>query len=321
MLGLIIILIFITATFITYFILSYVLGENKSITRINKYVNHEYSFMQEEKSPREGIIKIVSTMGKKFGNLGIFTAYKKRVQSELNKAHVLLKGEEFISICMITMIGCILFFSIILRNIAMGLLFGLIGWNIPMMFVKRKKKKRIKLLNDQLGDAIVLVSNSLKAGYSFFQAIDTVSTEMSGSIAEEFGQVKKEINLGFTTEQALENLIKRVDSDDLELMVTAVLIQRQVGGNLAEILDNISGTIRDRVKILGEVKTLTAQGRMSGMIIAFLPPVMGALLFLINPQYIILLFNNTLGLIMVGISVLMELIGIFFISKIVKIEV
>jgi tight adherence protein B len=275
----------------------------------------------QEKRNFNRIIKNLLSSGKEIGNLGIFNGYKKNIQAQLIKAHIPLKGEEFITLCIISAITFMIVFFIVSKSIITGLTLGTIGWYLPILFVKSKKKKRIKLLNDQLGDAISLISNSLKAGYSFFQAIDATSTEMSGSIAEEFAQVKKEINLGLSTEYALENLVKRVESDDLELMITAILIQRQVGGNLAEILDNISETIRERIRIKGEVKTLTAQGRMSGLIISILPPAMGVVLALINPKHIGVLFTSKLGLMMVGISIIMELLGIYFINQIVKIEV
>lgn len=144
---------------------------------------------------------------------------------------------------------------------------------------------------------------------------------MTGPMAEEFAQLQKEVNFGTTTEKALENLVTRVTSDDLELVVTAVLIQRQVGGNLSEVLDNISTTIRERIRIKGEVKTVTAQGRMSGMIIAALPPALGFILFLINKSHVMVLFTDPIGLIILGFSVFMEIIGIYFISRIVSIEV
>ncbi len=182
-------------------------------------------------------------------------------------------------------------------------------------------KKRIKLLNNQLGDAIMLLSSSLKAGYSFFQAVDTVTKEMSGPISEEFVIMQKEVNLGVSTEKALENLVQRVGSDDLEMVITAVLIQRQVGGNLSEVLDNISTTIRDRIKIKGEVRTITAQGRVSGLVLSLLPIVLGVLVYMINPSHMQVLFTNPFGIILLVYSGIMELIGIFIIRKIVRVEV
>jgi tight adherence protein B len=321
MLYLIVFFAFITVLLAGYSVVNIFIFRKKLINRVEKYVNVDQAQEGQEKRNFNRIIKNLLSSGKEIGNLGIFSSYKKNIQSQLIKAHIPLKGEEFITLCIISAITFMIVFFIVSKSIITGLTLGTIGWYLPILFVKSKKKKRIKLLNDQLGDAISLISNSLKAGYSFFQAIDATSTEMSGSIAEEFAQVKKEINLGLSTEYALENLVKRVESDDLELMITAILIQRQVGGNLAEILDNISETIRERIRIKGEVKTLTAQGRMSGLIISILPPAMGVVLALINPKHIGVLFTSKLGLMMVGISIIMELLGIYFINQIVKIEV
>jgi tight adherence protein B len=207
------------------------------------------------------------------------------------------------------------------KSILFTVIASIIAWLFPTFILRARIKKRVKSLNEQLSDAIVLISNSLKAGYSFFQAVDIVAKEMTGPIAEEFALLQKEVNLGLTTEKALENLVARVKSDDLELVVIAVLIQRQVGGNLSEILDNISSTIRERVKIKGEVKTVTAQGRASGFIISLLPVGLGLILFVINPEHISTLFTDPIGIAILVFSVMMELIGIYFISKIVKIEI
>jgi tight adherence protein B len=148
-----------------------------------------------------------------------------------------------------------------------------------------------------------------------------VAEEMTGPIAEEFGILKKEVNLGLNTEKALENMTGRVSSEDLELVVTAVMIQRQVGGNLSEVLDNITATIRDRVKIKGELKTITAQGKISGLVISLLPLILCGLIFLISPKMMSLLFTTAMGQIMIGVALFMETIGIILIRKVVKIEI
>ena len=140
-------------------------------------------------------------------------------------------------------------------------------------------------------------------------------------ISLEFQQILKEVNLGVNTEKALEDLSKRVQSQDLELIIMAVLIQRQIGGNLSEILDNISETIRSRIKIKGEIKILTAQGRISGIIISLLPVALGVVLYFINPSYISELFKNPLGWAMIALAIAMQGMGIFLIRRIIRIEV
>lgn len=321
MLEIILLFSFLTAVFIAYSILKFAVGKQKSINRIRKYTNIEEIREEKRKAARKEFKAGLNFIAKGVGSIRFLDSYKKRVQYQLNRAHILLKAEEYITVCMI-----LFFIGGLLGLLSSGLLIfsiitGIVGWYIPSIVLKSRIKKRIKNLNEQLGDAIVLISNSLKAGYSFFQSVDIVVKEMSGPISEEFGLLQKEINLGMTTEAALENLVRRVSSDDLELVVIAVMIQRQVGGNLAEVLDNISSTIRDRIKIKGEVRTITAQGRMSGMIISLLPPALGLLIYLLNPEHISVLFKTTLGIAIIGFSVIMELIGIYFINRIVKIEV
>lgn len=325
MLVVIIFFTFITAFLLVFGISRVFMARNKSILRLKNYSGIEEDREETKRSAnKENKVKF-ALLTKGVGNAKFLDQYKKKVQFQLNRAHLLLKAEEYISfsiiLCLISAISAFIMFAQSDAVVLFCLIAGILGWFAPMIFVKVSIAKRMKLLNDQLSDAIVLISNSLKAGYSFFQAVDIVAKEMNGPIAEEFSLMQKEINLGVTTENALENLVGRVMNEDLELIVTAVLIQRQVGGNLAEVLDNIANTIRERVRIKDEVKTVTAQGKASGIIIALLPPILGFLLYLINKEHISLLFTDPLGIAILVFSIFMELIGIYFISQIVKIEV
>ncbi|MDP4092180.1 MAG: type II secretion system F family protein [Bacillota bacterium] len=295
-------------------------GRQKPIERLEKYSETGNSKGSDKKKLHKDYKAGLSILTKGIGNARFLDGYKKSIQLKLLRAHVLLKPEEYIAVC----IGVALLFGIILTAAAKNLLLfplgATVGWLIPSLIIKSKIKKRLKLLNEQLNDAIVMISNSLKAGYSFFQAVETVSREMTGPISEEFLYLQKEINLGQSTEKALENLTSRVASEDLDLVITAVLIQRQAGGNLSEILDNISFTIRERIKIKGEIRTITAQGRMSGMVISLIPPILCVVLYMINPEQIGMLFKTTLGNIILVTAAVMELIGIFAIKKIVNIK-
>ena len=319
MLQLILLSFTITMTLVIYLIISYASNKKGYINRIKNYADIQET--DRKKEPKKDIKAGLNIIGSKVSKLSIFGNYKNKIQKELIKAHILLKGEEFITISIFSFFSAITISTLIFRNILIGSIFGIFGWILPSIIVKRKKKKRVRVLNDQLSDAIVLISNSLKAGYSFLQAVEMVSREMVPPVSEEFAQLQKEINLGYTTEQALENVIKRVESDDLGLVITAVLTQRQIGGNLAEILDNISGTIRDRLKIKGEIRTLTAQGKASGMVISLVPVGLGIVMEVTNPEYIGLLFSHKLGWAILAVAVLMQTVGIYSISKIIKIEV
>ncbi|NTV90686.1 MAG: secretion system protein [Clostridiales bacterium] len=322
MLKLIIPLAFISLMLLSYSLLKIIFVKQSSISRLKRYINVEEAAEAARKEAKREARNSMNIVSKGIGNIKFLEGYKKKVQKKLTRAHLLLKAEEYITLSlMLFAFPAILI--IMLKGISslpMAIIFGAVLSFLPSIMVNIKTKKRIKDLNDQLGDAITMISNSLKAGYSFFQAMDTVAKEMTGPISEEFTTLQKEINLGLNTEKALENMTDRVKSDDLELIVTALLIQRQVGGNLAEVLDNISTTIRDRVKIKGEIKTATAQGRISGLVISLLPVAIGVVINMINPQHMSLLFKNPLGIMIIGVCAVMELIGIISINKIVKID-
>ena len=189
------------------------------------------------------------------------------------------------------------------------------------MWVGRRIGSRLNAFNKQLPDTITLLSNSLRAGSSFLQSIELVSRESPAPMGPEMGRVVREVNLGLSMEEALSNLVRRIKSDDLDLMVTAIGVQQQVGGNLAEILDTIAFTIRERVRIKGEINTLTAQGRMSGYLVAFLPIAIAIVLNMINPAFMQPLFTQLIGQILLGVGIVMMTIGFFAIQKIVDIKV
>jgi tight adherence protein B len=203
-----------------------------------------------------------------------------------------------------------------------------VGFFLPRFWLGRRKSGRLGAFNKSLPDTITLLANALRAGSSFLQAIELVVRESRPPISTEFGRVIREVNLGLPFEQALENMVRRVRSDDLELMATAISIQHTVGGNLAEILDSIAYTIRERVRIQGEIRTLTAQQRLSGYVVGFLPIGLAGFLFLAAPSFMEPMFANppeVLGL-PAGVIILlfggfMMFLGFMFIRKIVDIEV
>ncbi|WP_425059619.1 hypothetical protein SCACP_02110 [Sporomusa carbonis] len=247
-------------------------------------------------------------------------SWSRGVEHRLIQAGLPLKSSEFLVICLGTAVaGSVLF--LIQGGLPGAVIGGIAGYLAPFLFLKVKIKRRVKAFNAQLGDTLMLIANALRTGYSFMQAIEMVAREMLPPISVEFGRTLKEMNLGIPTEEAMNNMAKRVDSDDLDLVITAVLIQRQVGGNLAEVLDNIAGTIRERVRIKGEIKTLTAQGRMSGVIVSLLPVALLAAMQVINPGYVNILFTHPAGQLMLGVAVIGQLLGILAIQKIVNIEV
>ena len=247
--------------------------------------------------------------------------FEARVQRSLARADVKLRVSEYYYIRAGLAFGLFLVVGLFRGFLPMGVVAGIIGYFLPRLWVTRRTAARLSAFNRQLPDTISLLSNSLRAGSSFLQSSELVSRESQPPISIEFGRVVREVNLGLAMEEALHNMVRRIRSDDLDLMVTAINIQQQVGGNLAEILDTIAFTIRERVKIKGDISTLTAQGRYSGYLVAFLPIGIMLALQMINPEFMQPLFNETIGRILLGVGGLMMAIGFFLIRKITDIEV
>ncbi|MGH2455266.1 MAG: type II secretion system F family protein [Candidatus Limnocylindria bacterium] len=204
----------------------------------------------------------------------------------------------------------------------------LVGAFFPRFYLRYRQRKRLRAFASQLPDTITLLANSLRAGSSFLQGIELVTREARPPISEEFERVVREMSLGMALQPALNNLVRRVASEDLELMVTAINIQSQVGGNLATVLDSIAFTIRERIRIVGEINTLTAMQRYSGYVITLLPVGLGAILFLISPSYMTVMlekppemFGLPTGIIFFIIGLISMGIGYIFIRRIVDIKV
>ena len=252
----------------------------------------------------------------------------------LARADLKLKVSEYLFIWGATIVGIPIFMFLAgfalpaLQNPIILLVGAVLGFILPRWYLRRRQGKRINQFNKQLPDTITLIANALRAGSSFLQAIELVVREARPPISTEFARVIREVNLGLPFEQALENLVRRVRSEDLELMVTAISIQYTVGGNLAEILDSIAYTIRERVRIKGEIRTLTAQQRMSGYVVAFLPIALVGFLTVIAPSFMEPMLDPEVnvagiptGIILFAIGGFMMFIGFMFIRRIVDIEV
>ncbi len=244
-----------------------------------------------------------------------------QIAEELYVAGVALRAEEFITIWILTgaVIPAIAMFLKTPSTICIGLV--IVGVAAPISWVTIKKNKRLVVLGTQLSDALTIICNALRVGQSFQAAMKNVADEMEEPISREFMRVYRETQYGMPLETSLGRLVSRTKNPDLELMSSAVIIQRQIGGNLAIILQNISDTITQRVQIRGEIRTMTSAGRMSGYIIGALPAFIILLLMFINPGYIDMFFTTETGRIMLGISVVLELIGFFFVNKIVNIKI
>ncbi len=253
---------------------------------------------------------------------------------DLGAADLKLKPSEFLAIWASTTVGVPIVMFVLgfvipsFQNVFILLLGAALGFVGPRMWLSRRKSSRLNAFNKQLPDTITLIANALRAGSSFLQSIELVVRESRPPISVEFGRVIREVNLGLPFDTALQNMVVRVKSEDFELMATAIAIQHQVGGNLAEILDSIAFTIRERVRIKGEIRALTAQQRMSGYVVGGLPFALAVFIFMAAPRFFDPMFTKPpdiigipLGVVLIGFGGLMMATGFFFIRRIVDIEV
>lgn len=219
------------------------------------------------------------------------------------------------SMCLLGILGYVIF------NPLMCVASLVLGFFIPMMAVKYYRKRRIKKFNVQLVDALQAMANAFKAGLTFPQAIEHVAREAYPPLAQEFGLFVKEVKLGVPLEEALINMSKRVGSDDLELVVISTNIARQLGGNMAEMFETISATIRERFRLEGKIDALTSQGKLQGWIVAAMPGVLGLVLNYMRPDLMGPMMDHIFGYILVFVIFIMEALGIFIIRRIVNIDV
>jgi tight adherence protein B len=253
---------------------------------------------------------------------------------DLARADLALKVSEYIMIWVGTTVGVPLLLLLASRvspglgNPLVLLVGAVVGFFLPRLWLNRRRASRLSAFNSHLADTITLIANALRAGSSFLQAIEMVVRETQAPVSTEFGRVIREVNLGLTFDDALANMVRRVRSDDLELMATAITIQHQVGGNLAEIMDSIAFTIRERVRIKGEIRTLTAQQRMSGLVVGLLPIGLAGILFVIAPGFMEPmflkppeLFGLPMGLVILFVGGFFMFLGFMAIRRIVDIEV
>lgn len=258
------------------------------------------------------------TGANKFGYL---LPKKNWFELKAQQANLPVTGQEYM---MLVGGSAVLFFvllAIATLQLSEPLLFA-VGWVVfASLYVQFKANRRMKQFTNQLGDAIAMMSNAIKSGFTFQQAMDIVAKEIKGPISEEFVRALNEIQLGVTLEEALEGICQRVKDDDFEMVAMSVVIQRQVGGNLSQILDTVGETIRERIKLKGEIKALTAEGVMSGLAIGMLPIILSVLCQIINPHYFDELLAVEYGKYIVIVCLISECIGGLIIKYIVNVKI
>jgi len=247
--------------------------------------------------------------------------FSEKLDAELEAAGVSLRSGEFIVVSVGSAVVLGVLGAALLRSFVLALVLAGIGLFVPRILLSSALKKRAEKLRDQLPDVLTIMASSLRAGHSFMQSLDTVAKEIAQPAATEFQRVVAEIRLGRPAEDALEALAERVGSADFRWAVLAVNIQREVGGNLAEILDTVADTLRERATLRRQIKVLTAEGRLSAWVLALLPVAIGLYMAAVNPDYIGLLVTTTIGWVMLGTALVLLVLGVIWMRKIVDIDV
>jgi tight adherence protein B len=267
--------------------------------------------------------KRASPVGDALNKLLTGRAFANNISTELARADLKFTVGEYLAMLVIVIIGGGVGGYILgSGNVLFAIVGAVGGFFVPRIYIGYMQGRRLQMFNNELGDTLNQMVNGLRSGYSVLQAMESVARDLPQPVAGEFDRIVKEVQLGLTLEQALQNLLRRVRSDDLDLVVTAINVQREVGGNLAEILEVISHTIRERVRIKGEVKVLTAQGMITGYVISGLPIALFGFLAMVNPEYTSRLWTTGLcGYSMLIAGGILIVSGFMIIQKIVQIEV
>ena len=285
--------------------------------RLRRHVDDDPGRFQQKEDFLKRAFKLLKRIAKPLGKLG----FARNLDYKLKQAGIPLFGAEFVIVSIIgAVLGSTLIYVITLNTrIApfAGLTIPLLMWLWVMIRVSRRQKA----FTEQLGDCLTTVANALRAGYSFQQAMDVVAREMEPPMSTEFERMSTDVAMGVSLEDAMEQMNRRVGSADFDLVVTAVLIQREIGGNLAQILDTISETIQERIRMKREIKALTAQGRFSAWVLLMLPFVMALFCWVFNGDQMRVFVDEEAGRIAIAVAIFLELLGFIIIQRIVNIEV
>ncbi len=249
------------------------------------------------------------------------SGFSDRLDRELEAAGVTMRSGEFVVTSVVASVIGAVVGAAVLQSLILGLVVAGVAGVAPTVILRMALKRREEKLREQLPDVLTILASSLRAGHSFLQALDTVAKEIAQPAASEFQRVVAEVRLGRPVDDALSALAERVGSTDFRWAVMAVNIQREVGGNLAEILDTVADTLRERATMRRQVRVLTAEGRLSAWVLGLMPFAIGLYMFAVNPEYIGLLFSTRLGLIMLIVAACLLIVGVYWMKKVVDIDV
>jgi tight adherence protein B len=244
-----------------------------------------------------------------------------RLKLLMRQANVKYTIGFFILFSMVLLLTGYLFFSILTKNSGLSLLLGLASASLPLMTLRSKKKKRMAKFEKQLPEGLGLIARALRAGHAFTSGMKLASDEFGDPLGPEFEETLDEINFGVSVPDALKNLARRVDCPDVKFFVVSVILQRETGGNLAEIIENLAHLMRERFKFRGKVRVLSAEGRFSAVILVALPFLIFLALYAVNRKHISILISDPMGVFLVGAGVLLMIIGILVIKRIIKVDV
>ena len=312
-------MVFLTCLYIIL-IQNFTESKRKTQDRVMGLVDEED---KQKNNSQKGKFKLNLKRKKEKKKVSVFATTHKKLQlleEELYNLGMKIPVQTFVTLWIAITIGLPTILMILRVNNVLCIVVAFIAAFGPILFIQKKKKKRREILETQLIEGITVITNALKAGHSFQTAMGNIATDMEGPIAEEFGRVTRETQRGMTLEASFNALCERIGSSDLEMLCQTILIQRKVGGNLTEVLDKISETIRNRLDLKAEIKTLTSSGKISGYIIGALPIILLIMISVINPIYARPLFNTLIGNILLAISVGLEVIGFIMINRVVDIK-
>ena len=288
--------------------------------RLRRYGGRAYQLTEDEQK-QAASSQVTQLLAKRVEASLSGRTFAAALRTDLARANLKLNVGEFVMLQVGCMIGIGVLAWLISGVVLVGSLFAAVGWFVPKVWLRRRQVGRLKAFNNQLADTIALMSNSLRSGLSLVQAMEMISREAEPPVSDEFQRVVREIGLGVAPQEALLHLVRRLASDDLDLMVVAILVQFEIGGNLSRILDSIASTIRERVKLNGEIRTMSAQGRMAGYVLSGMPVAIGGVLMLIAPSYMGALFTPGPWLALPVAAFVGIVVGSLTIRKLVAIEV
>ena len=253
------------------------------------------------------------------------SAWSERTRSQLERAGLALKLHEYVALrVLLALVAFVVVLALGNGHILaflLGIVAGVVGYMLPAFYVRTRITRQVRKFNDQLADMLTMVANSLRAGFGLLQGLDLAAEQSQPPMSPELNHLLRDTRMGASIETALESMGERVGSYDMDVIITAILIQRSVGSNLSEVLEKVAHTIRERARIQGEINTLTAQKKLSGVVIGLMPPAVVLLMLAVNFSYMSALFADPLGRFLLVVAIVLDIVGILAIKRIVSVDI